>query len=161
VTASGEDAIRRATTVAAPLARAFTVFTEGLGGWWPAEYMWSSEVLEEIGIEPRGGGRCYERGPHGFWCDWGRVLAWDPPHRLVFSWQIGPDRTPQPDPARASEVEVRFVEEGETITRVDLEHRAFARHGEEGDSYREGLGSSAGWTRLLDRYAAAVAAPGP
>jgi uncharacterized protein YndB with AHSA1/START domain len=152
-----DDAVRRTVVVEAPLEQAFSLFAEGLGRWWPAEYTWSGDVLEAIGLEPREGGRCFERGPHGFWCDWGRVLVWDPPRQLVLAWQIAPDRTPEPDPARASEVEVDFAAEGPEATRVRLEHRGFARHGPHGAEYRAGLDSPAGWTLLLDRFAAAVA----
>ena len=113
--------------------------------------------LEDIGIEPREGGHCFERGPDGFTCHWGRVLAWDPPARLVFAWQIAPDRVPEPNPAKASEVEVRFDPAGPSGTRVELEHRAFARHGESGDTYRQAMASPEGWPLLLDRYAATLA----
>ena len=87
------------------------------GSWWPAEYTWAQTTLEGIAIEPKEGGRCHETGPHGFSCDWGRVVACAPPERLVFTWQISPDRTPQPDPERSSEVEVTF-EAAENGTRV-------------------------------------------
>lgn len=146
--------IQLTVTVAAPAERAFAVFVDDLATWWPKEYTWSQEVLETIAIEPGEGGRCFERGPHGFECDWGRVLVWEPPRRLVFSWQIGPDRVPEPNPARASEVEVRFTPAGESATRVELEHRGFGRHGEGAEPYREGMGSPEGWPLLLERYAA-------
>jgi uncharacterized protein YndB with AHSA1/START domain len=148
--------LQRTVTVPAPAERAFEAFTTGLAGWWPPEYTWARDVLETIAIEPRQGGRCFERGPHGFECDWGRVLAWDPPRRLLFTWQIGPDRVPEPNPEKASEVEVRFVENGDASTRVELEHRAFARHGDDGEGYRDALASPQGWPYILDRYAAAL-----
>jgi hypothetical protein len=85
--------------------RAFAVFAEGLASWYPSEYMWSQDVLDTIAIEGREGGRCCERGPWGFWIDWGRVLVWDPLRRLAYSWQISPERQPIPDPAKASEVD--------------------------------------------------------
>lgn len=152
-----EDAIRRAVTVQVSAERAFGAFTERLATWWPKEYTWSGEVLETIGIEPREGGRCFERGPYGFECQWGRVLAWQPPSRLVLAWQIGPARVPEPDPAKASQVEVCFLAEGPRTTWVELEHRSFARHGEGADAYRVGMASAQGWPYLMDRYAAAVA----
>ena len=124
--------------------------------WWPPEYTWAQQSLAEIAIEPAEGGRCYERGPHGFSCDWGRVLAWEPPDRLVFTWQISPQRVPQPDPARSSEVEVRFAAEGASATRVELEHRHFERHGEGADGYRAAMTSEHGWPLLLERFAAAA-----
>jgi uncharacterized protein YndB with AHSA1/START domain len=147
--------IRQELTVPVSPDRAFEAFTDDLATWWPPEYTWSAGVLEMIAIEPRTGGRCYERGPHGFSCDWGRVTACEPPARLAFLWQIAPDRTPQPDPDRASEVEVRFAEQ-DGSTRVAFEHRAFERHGDEGAAYREGMASDPGWPMLLRRYAAAL-----
>ncbi len=149
-----DDALRHAITVPAPPARAFAVFCD-LGRWWPREYSWSQDVLEEIVLEPRVDGHATERGPHGFTLDWGRLVAYEPPERLVLLWQIGPDRVPVPDPDRASEVEVRFAAEGDG-TRVELEHRAFARHGEGGEAYRDALAAPQGWPWMLDRYAAAV-----
>ena len=140
--------------------RAFELFAEGLGSWWPAEYTWAADELEEIAIEPREGGRCFERGPNGFECDWGRVLAWEPPRRLAFTWQIGPDRVPVPDSQRASEVEVRFSAAGQGGTRVDVEHRAFERHGEGGGEYRDGMASDRGWPYMLARYAEVAGSPG-
>ena len=92
---------------------------------------------------------CFELGPHGFRCDWGRVTVWEPPHRLVFRWQIGAQREPVPDPQRASEVEVRFAD-GE----VRLEHRGFERHGPDAENYRAALASEQGWPYILGRYAA-------
>lgn len=149
-----EDAVRRTMTVPATAAQAFSIFTDKLATWWPPEYTWSQDVLDIIAIEPEEGGRCFERGPHGFECDWGRVLVWDPPHRLVFTWQISPRREPQPDPAQASEIEVRFVPAGAASTRVEFEHRGFSRHGEEGADYRAAMDSAEGWPYIPDRYAA-------
>jgi uncharacterized protein YndB with AHSA1/START domain len=136
---------------------AFAAFTEKFGQWWPAEYTWSQDVLEEIGIEPGEGGICFERGPHGMRCDWGRVLTWDPPARLRFTWQISPERVPVPDPSKASEVAVRFLAEG-TGTRVELQHRCFERHGEAAADYARGMGSEQGWPLLLERFAVTVRA---
>lgn len=136
--------------------RAFAVFTGSLTDWWVREYTWSGpDALAELGVEPRAGGMLYEIGPYGFRGDFGRVLTWDPPRRLVFTWQIGPDRVPVPDPARASEVEVLFLPEGPDRTRVEVEHRNFDRHGEAAEGYREAL--TAGWHELLRRYLATVA----
>jgi uncharacterized protein YndB with AHSA1/START domain len=148
--------IRRAVTVQAPVERSFAAFTAELASWWPREYTWANETLEAIGIEPREGGHCFELGPGGFHCDWGTVLTWDPPNRLVFAWQIAPSRAPEPNPAKASEVEVRFAPEGPLATRVQLEHRGFARHGDDGEAYRHALDSPQGWTMMLDRYATAL-----
>lgn len=86
------------------------------------------------------------------------MLTWAPPRRLVFAWQISPERVPKPNPARGSEVELRFEPEGEAGTRVELEHRGFARHGDGAEDYRKDLDSPAGWTLLLERYASAFGA---
>ncbi len=150
------DSIQYTLTVSLPRSDAFALFAQRLAEWWPREYTWSRSVLEYIGIEARPDGLCYERGPHGFRCDWGRVLAWEPPGRLVFAWQIGPRREPEPDPARASTVELRFDAEGDGRTRVTLEHRDFDSHGEEAEAYRRALASEQGWPYILSRYAAAA-----
>jgi uncharacterized protein YndB with AHSA1/START domain len=150
-----DEPIRQAVTVPVTLDRAFSTFAD-LARWWPREYTWAADTLEDIGIEPRESGHCFERGPYGFTCHWGRVLAWEPPARLVLAWQIAPDRVPEPNPAKASELEVRFGPAGTSGTRVELEHRAFARHGEAGDSYRQAMASPEGWPLLLDRYAATL-----
>ena len=136
--------------------RAFVLFTDGLGSWWPPEYTWSAAKLERMQIVRRPGGRCFERGPHGFHCDWGRVTVCEPPARLVLAWQINADRTPQPDPDQASEVEVRFTPVAEQRTRVELEHRGFERHGGRARGYRDGMASRRGWPLLLERFAKAV-----
>jgi uncharacterized protein YndB with AHSA1/START domain len=146
------DVVRRTVVVLRSQQLAFDLFTTGLSTWWPREYTWSGDVLEMIGIEARHGGHCYERGPGGFECDWGSVVVWEPPHRLVFLWQIAPDRVPQPDPSKASEVEVRFIAMSAEETRVELEHRAFHRHGERGVEYSEAMDSEHGWTEILARY---------
>ncbi|WDZ86203.1 SRPBCC family protein [Micromonospora cathayae] len=146
--------LRSTLLVPASPAEAFTVFTN-LTNWWVAEYTWSGpDFLTELGIEPRAGGMLYEIGPHGFRADWGRVLTWDPPHRLVFIWQIGPDRVPVPDPSKASEVEVVFLADGSGGTRVEVEHRHFDRHGTAAEGYRQAL--TAGWHEMLSRYLGAV-----
>ncbi|MGB2570434.1 SRPBCC family protein [Micromonospora citrea] len=145
------------STLLAPVTAelAFAVFTGALTEWWVREYTWSGPAaLAELGMEPRAGGMLYEIGPYGFRSDWGRVLTWDPPKRLVFTWQIGPDRVPVPDPARASEVEVLFLTDDSGGTRVEVEHRHFDRHGEAAEGYRQAL--TAGWHELLSRFLATV-----
>ncbi|MGI5212382.1 SRPBCC family protein [Plantactinospora sp. CA-290183] len=149
--------VRSTLRVPASADRAFAVFTDRMADWWVKEYTWSGpRSLADIGIEPGIGGMAYEIGPHGFRSDWGRVLDWQPPRRLLFSWQIGPDRVPVPDPEEASEIEVEFTAEADGGTRVTLEHRDFDRHGEAAEGYREAL--TAGWHELLTRYATAVGA---
>jgi uncharacterized protein YndB with AHSA1/START domain len=150
-----EDVVRHSVMVDAPAERAFSFFVE-LAKWWPAKYTWADKDLETIAIEPRAGGLCYERSSGGRQTRWGRVATWDPPHRLVFTWEISPTRAVERDPARASEVEVRFEDQGEGATRVELEHRGFTRHGEGAAGYREAMNSPAGWPYILERYAGAV-----
>jgi uncharacterized protein YndB with AHSA1/START domain len=142
-------------TVAIPPERAFALFCEEMTSWWPPEYTWAQKTLERIGIEPREGGHCFELGPHGFRSDWGRVVTCEPPARIAFTWQISPQRVPQPDPARASLVEVRFDPDGESGTRVQLAHRHFSRHGEGAEGYEAAMSSPQGWPYLLERFAAA------
>jgi uncharacterized protein YndB with AHSA1/START domain len=150
------EPIRETITVPASPDKAFSAFVEALGSWWPSAYTWSGDVLETIAIEPKADGRCFERGPHNFECDWGRVLSYEPPARLAFLWQISPRREPVPDPAKSSEVEVSFIGEGDA-TRVELTHDQFDRHEEGAAEYREGLASEQSWPYILRCYRAAVA----
>jgi uncharacterized protein YndB with AHSA1/START domain len=143
-------------TLAAPVERAFRVFTDGFGSWWPAEYHIGQAELAAAVLEPRVGGRWYERGVDGSECDWGRVLAWEPPHRLVVTWQINGRWQYDPDPAHASEIEVRFTADGPEQTTVELEHRLLERL-VDGRALRDGITGGGGWTSLLERFAKAVA----
>jgi uncharacterized protein YndB with AHSA1/START domain len=151
-TPPADEPIHQAVTVPVPADQAFAAFAE-LARWWPREYTWAADTLEDIGLEPRVGGHCYERGPNGFICHWGTVLTWEPATRLTFSWQISPDRVPEPNPAKASEVTVRFHPADPAGTRVALEHRAFVRHGDAGAGYRQAMASPQGWPLILDRFA--------
>lgn len=150
------ESIRCTVDVSLSPERAFAFFTEHFAMWWPRRYTWGRDVLEDIGIEPREGGLCYEQGPHGFRCDWGRVLSWGPPHRLILAWQISPGREPEPNPARASTLEVTFLPDTPASTRVKLEHRDLERHGDDAPEYRAALASPQGWSWILDRYRAAA-----
>lgn len=147
-----EKTIQRTMTVPLSVERAYTLFTEELASWWPTEYTWAQDVLETIAIEPGENGRCFERGPHNFECDWGRVLIWEPPNRLMFTWQISPRREPEPNPAKASKVEVRFEVEASASTHVQFEHRGLDRHGEGAADYHSALDSPQGWPYILDCY---------
>ena len=131
--------------------KAFTLFAERLGTWWPRGYTWGRDVLVDIGIEPREGGLCFERGPHGFRCDWGRVKRWSPGERLTITWQISPRREPEPNPSRASVVDVVFAAD-QGGCRITLEHRGFASHGDGADAYRAAMGSPQGWPYILSRF---------
>jgi uncharacterized protein YndB with AHSA1/START domain len=147
------SSLEHSVSVELPLEAAFARFVDDLNEWWPREYTWSGDALEQIGIELKEGGMCFERGPDGFRVDWGRVTELDPPTRLAFTWQVGPHREPVPDESRASEVEVTFVSDDEGRTRVSLEHRGFERHGDEGGGYCAAMASDQGWPYILGRYA--------
>lgn len=146
-----KNIIQLSVTVPVSVTQAFNIFTEKLNTWWPREYTWSGDVLETIGMETQKGGRCFEIGPHGFTCDWGRILDWQPPEKLVFSWQISPERVPEPNPEKASEVEVRFKDQNHG-TLIEFMHRGFEKHGENGSDYCQALNSPQGWPYILDRF---------
>ena len=149
--------VRRTITVEAPKERAFTVFTEGMSTWWLLDtHHIGEQPAEEVVVEPRSGGRWYERAADGTECEWGRVIEWEPPDRVVFGWHLRPDWKYEPDESRASEVEVRFIAEGPGTTRVELEHRGFDVHGDRGDELRTGVAGEGGWGSLLERFAKAV-----
>jgi hypothetical protein len=145
---------RAHATVRATPQAAFFRFTAGLREWWPREYTWSQSALCDIGMEPRLDGLCFERGPRGFRCDWGRVLCWEPPDRVTLAWHVGPTRVPQPDPACASEVDVWF-EPDNGGTNVALLHRCFDRHGAGCAEYRAAMDGPDGWDYILARFAEA------
>jgi uncharacterized protein YndB with AHSA1/START domain len=145
--------ITSSTVVAAPVDRAFSVFTEGIGTWFPPEYNLLDAPIAERVFEPRAGGRVYDRGEDGSECAWARVLAYEPPHRVVLSWDISPQWQLETDPERTSEVEVRFTEEEPGRTRVDLEHRHIERHGEGWEQLRDSVAGDSGWPGLLRTFA--------
>jgi uncharacterized protein YndB with AHSA1/START domain len=151
---ASNPSVRHTLIVEAPREHAFEVFTRGLDTWWFRDHHIGKEPLKEVVMEPREGGRVFERGIHGAECGWGRVLAWEPPSRLVVAWQIGGDWQFDSDPAHASEYEVRFIEEAPTRTRVEFEHRHFERHGEAGQNIRDSV--EKGWPKLLAAYAASA-----
>lgn len=153
MTVQEATSVREAIVVEAPIDRAFKVFTEEMDRWWPPEHHILETELAEMVFEPRVGGHLYDRGVDGSECRWSRVLAYEPPHRLVFSWDIGLDWQLQSDPARTSEVEVRFIAQGDTRTRVELEHRNLERHGAGWEKMREAVGSPGGWRRGLEAFA--------
>lgn len=144
---------RRSIVVEAPIERAFDAFTDDFDRIKPRDHnMLSVEIAESV-FEPRVGGRVFDRGVDGSECQWARVLAYEPPHRVVFSWDICPRWQIESDRDRTSEVEVRFVAESAQRTRVDLEHRYLDRHGDGWEGLREGVGGSAGWPLYLQRFA--------
>ena len=148
--------VRKNVLVRAPAQRAFEVFTAGVGRWWPkSHHIGASEMLTQV-IEPRVGGRWFERGVDGVECDIGHVLVWDPPGRLVLAWQLNAEW--KFDRALVTEVEVRFIETEPRLTRVELEHRHLERLREHAAKLREAIDSPGGWGALLDLYSKAASA---
>lgn len=147
-----EAVVRQTVTVAAPVERAFDVFVARFDEVKPHDHNLLAVPIAETVFEPRVGGHIYDRGVDGSVCQWARVLAFEPPNRLVFSWDIGPRWELETDPANASEVEVRFIAEGPERTRVELEHRGIERHGPDWTGVARGVGSPGGWPLYLERY---------
>src|SRR6266498_1174885 len=156
-TAPTIPAIRGTVTVGVPVERAFRVFTDSFHTWWPPQYHIGQADMAQAILEPREGGRWYERGVDDSQSDWGRVLAWEPPHRLVVTWQINGRWQFDPDPARASEIEIRFTADGPERTRVELEHRHIDRL-VEAQALSEGIQGGGGWSSVLQRFAEAAKA---
>jgi uncharacterized protein YndB with AHSA1/START domain len=144
--------VRTEVVVEAPLERAFRVFTEQFDRIKPREHNMLGVDIAETVFEPRVGGHIYDRGVDGSECRWARVLAYEPPERVVFSWDIGPSWQIESDPEKASEVEVRFIAETPERTRLELEHRNIDRHGENWEGLRDGVASPGGWPLYLQRY---------
>jgi uncharacterized protein YndB with AHSA1/START domain len=149
-------ALRASITIDGPADRVYRVFTGSLNEWWPPEYHIGQADMAEAILESRTGGRWYERGVDGSECDWGRVLVWEPPHRLVVTWQINGQWQYDPDPEHASEIEVRFTADRTGQTKVELEHRHLDRlvGGQEIHDTISGAGS---WSGMLELVAKAVA----
>jgi uncharacterized protein YndB with AHSA1/START domain len=142
-----------AVVVDAPIDKAFKVFTEDFGRFKPPEHNMLGVEIAETVFEPRQGGHLYDRGVDGSECRWGRILAYEPPHRVVVSWDIGPTWQIETDPDKTSEFEVRFVAETPDRTKVELEHRNLDRHGEGWEGVRQGVDGEQGWPLYLHRYA--------
>jgi uncharacterized protein YndB with AHSA1/START domain len=148
--------VRRQVVVEAPIERAFSVFTGRFGDFKPPEHNLLGAPIAETVFEPRAGGGITDRAVDGSQCRWARILAFDPPDRVVFSWDISPRWTIETDPAQASEVEVRFYAESPTRTRVELEHRHIDRHGPGWEAITGGVDGPQGWPLYLDRYATLI-----
>ena len=146
--------VRKQVVVAAPVEQAFTAFTERFGDFKPPEHNLLAAAIAETVFEPRVGGHIYDRAVDGSECRWARILAYEPPARVVFSWDISPQWQVETDPDLTSEVEVRFVAEGPERTRVELEHRHLDRHGPGWQSVSDGVDGDQGWPLYLTRYAA-------
>ncbi len=156
-TQAADAHVRSSIVVEAPIERAFHVFTEDFGAFKPPEHNLLAVEIAETVFEPRVGGRLYDRGVDGSECHWARVLAYEPPHRIVISWDINARWQIETDLEKTSEVEVRFIPETVERTRVELEHRHIDRHGDSWEAVREGVGGDQGWPLYLERFAALLA----
>ncbi|MEV1157118.1 SRPBCC family protein [Micromonospora chokoriensis] len=156
MTQSATAVVRRHIVVKAPIERAFTVFTERFGDFKPREHTLLDVPTVETVFEPRVGGFICDRGADGSECRWARILAYEPPTRVVFSWDIGPTWQIETNLDLTSEVEVTFVAETPDQTRVELEHRHIDRHGPGWESVRDGVDTDSGWPLYLDRYQSLV-----
>jgi uncharacterized protein YndB with AHSA1/START domain len=153
-TQAQEASVRTQIVVEAPIERAFSVFVDDFDSIKPREHNMLEVDIAETVFEPRAGGRIYDRGVDGSECQWARVLAYEPPERVVFSWDINPQFQIESDLEKTSEVEVRFISEAPERTRVELEHRNLDRHGEGWEGERGAVASEGGWPLYLQRFAA-------
>ena len=155
-TQASDTATRHSIVVEAPIERAFKVFTDGFGTFKPREHNMLQVDIAETVFETRVGGNIYDRGVDGSECRWARVLAFEPPDRVVFSWDISPQWQLETDLDKTSAVEVRFIAEAPDRTRVELEHRNLDRHGPGWEAERHGVAGDQGWQHYLDRFAEQV-----
>ena len=153
MTQTADTVVRKEIVVAAPIERAFSVFTERFGDIKPAEHNLLGASAVTTTFEPRVGGHIYDRAEDGTECRFARILAYEPPNRVVFSWDIGPTWQLETNLDNASEVEVRFTAEGPDRTRVELEHRHIDRHGPGWDNIYDGVAGDDGWPLYLARFA--------
>lgn len=151
-----DTSVRTEVVVDAPIERAFRVFTNSFDRIKPREHNMLAVDIAESVFESRVGGRVYDRGVDGSECQWARVLAYEPPERIVFTWDITPYWQIETDLDKTSEVEVRFIAESLNRTRVELEHRNLDRHGDGWEGMREGVRGDSGWPLYLDRLVAAA-----
>jgi uncharacterized protein YndB with AHSA1/START domain len=149
--------VQSSVVVDAPIEKAFRVFTEDFGRFKPAEHNMLGVEIAETVFEARVGGHLYDRGVDGSECRWARILAYEPPTRVAFSWDISPYWQIETDLNKTSEVEVRFIAESPERTRVELEHRHLERHGDGWEGVRAGVGGDDGWPLYLRRYAELLA----
>jgi uncharacterized protein YndB with AHSA1/START domain len=145
--------VKQSIVVDAPIAHAFKVFTEGFGRFKPAEHNMLGVPIAETVFEPRVGGYLYDRGIDGSECRWAQVLAYEPPNRVLLSWNISPQWQIETDPEKVSEWEVRFTAETAHRTRVEIEHRGLERHGDGWEGVREAVANDQGWPLYLRRFA--------
>jgi len=152
MTQAAATVVRRQLVVPASVEQAFAVFTERFGDFKPREHNLLRVPIAETVFEPKVGGHIYDKGTDGSECRWARILAYDPPNRVLFSWDISPQWTVETDPENTSEVEVTFTAEAPGRTRVELEHRHLDRHGPDWRAVSDGVGHDQGWPLYLQRY---------
>ena len=152
-TQTSDTSIQTSIVVEAPIDRAFSVFTDDFGSFKPREHNMLQVDIAETVFETHVGGHIYDRGVDGSECRWARVLAFEPPNRVLFSWDISPQWQIETDPKRTSEVEVRFIAETPERTRVELEHRNLDRHGDGWEGVLDGVRGDQGWPLYLNRFA--------
>jgi uncharacterized protein YndB with AHSA1/START domain len=156
-TPASATTVQTSVVVEAPIDRAFRAFTQDFGSFKPPEHNMLGVEIAETVFEPRAGGHLYDRGVDGSECRWARILVYEPPTRVVFSWDISPYWQVEPDLSKTSEVEVRFIAETDQRTRVELEHRNLERHGDGWEGVRAGVAGDDGWPLYLRRYAELLA----
>lgn len=149
--------VRKQIVVPAPIEQAFAVFVQRFGDFKPREHNLLGVPIAETVFEPRVGGHIVDRGEDGSECRWARILAYEPPQRVVFSWDIGPTWQIETELENTSEVEVRFIAESPERTRLELEHRNIDRHGPGWPAIANGVAGDGGWPLYLTRYAALLA----
>jgi uncharacterized protein YndB with AHSA1/START domain len=157
-TQTPDTTVTASVSVDASAERAFETFTTDIGSWWPADHHILEAELAEMVFEARVGGAVVDRGVDGSECRWARVLAYDPPRRLVISWDIALNWQVESDPEKTSEVEVRFIPQGPERTLVELEHRGIDRHGEGWEKMHDAVGSPNGWDAGMRAFAARLSA---
>lgn len=157
MTVPDEVAVRRQIVVNVSIDAAFAAFVDRFGDFKPPEHNLLGAEITETRFEPKVGGHIFDRAADGSECRWARVLAYEPPDRVVFSWDISPQWQLEADKSNTSEVEIRFVAETPERTRLELEHRHLGHHGPGWESLRDGVNSDGGWPLYLVRYADLVA----
>jgi uncharacterized protein YndB with AHSA1/START domain len=157
-TQTSDTTVQHSIVVDAPVELAFSVFTDDFDSIKPREHNMLEVEIAETVFETHVGGNIYDRGVDGSECRWARILAIDPPNRVIFSWDISPQWQIETNPDRTSEVEVRFIAEAPDRTRVELEHRNLDRHGPGWESARDSVRDDQGWPLYLGRFAERVGA---
>ena len=146
------NTIKKEIEVDIALEQAFQKFHRDFQAWWPKAYTWSQEKLKRIYIQGKRGGVCTEIGPHDFRCDWGRVTAFLENREIGLKWQIGPDRTPIPDPELASDIHILFIAQDTGTTVLELGHYNFENHGEGAGAYLKMMDGEQGWEYILNCF---------